>query len=661
MGQFALNPASLPNLRILKVQGREMDDTTAALLFKTFKSQLWSVDLSRNKLSDGMLDEIHNSSFPAGIARTGDFSVEGGLTYPPGEGSALFGKFCFVNESQWSASFSHPHRYLADAPVYTRHAQAGIHGDTSLRLDGRMSICLDSADRVKEALAGRPGSHSPQMDVIHGLDICRGAQGITHLYLNGNDISAAALVRMIRSSPGHLHHLECDTVSFKVHEAASRSWPLSKYSLSGILGSAHVFRPVISPNLQVLRIHHSLVTQLLSLEAENVTAMSNWWLAETYLLPRAELAYPVPFVPDMNPRLQSLVLTQIPRYSTGPLIEKLINFLKLASIQERTIHEIKVANRRRGPMLLLGLRHLRLEFQHDPREALENDPGDEDDLDPAEALDTSKEFSFFGDSGWSSTRLRTDKPPASAMASPPVVNTPRSAPEPRDTNQNNNQSGRLERFPSPEAETGQQRHSPSEHRTCTWTWNATDITVPVWIGPAGHLDPDDNDGNRHHTPAVREYARLLRSDPRLRADPVPASPSHVAAGVPPGSYVFSAAWDAIVLAPPAASSPSSPSLLRPSPLQSPTGTSTSIRTAAAPPCVPELREPTRAELRGMRDVVAAIKEYRARTRAAYAAARKRGTSTEGEQGEPHFHFHWTGRLEVSMADAAAGAMGRYWR
>lgn len=630
-GQLAPSPANVPNLRILKVQGREMDDTTVILLFKTFKEQLWSVDLSRNKLTDGMFEGMHHFSFPAESVRTGDFSVEGSLTDPQGDGSASFGKFCFIKESEWSATFSHPHRYLADAPFYTKHAQDGLHGFSTSRLDGRVSIRPDSADRVKEALSGELGHRSPLLEGIHELDICQGHHGITHLYLNGNNISAAGLVKMIRSSPGQLQHLECDSVSCKIHDAAWRSWPFGKSRLSGILGSAHVFRPVISSNLQALRIHHSLVTQLLSLEIENMSTMANWWLAETCLLPRAELGYPESFLPDMNPRLQSLVLTQIPRYSTGPLIEKLINLLKLASIQERAIQEVKVADRR-SPTLLLGLRHLRLEFQHDPREAFRDGSDDEDGLDPAATMDTFKEFSFFGDSGWTSTPSNPHKPPSAALV---TINAPLSVPEPSTDTNDTTQSARLLHAPSTET-TGTSTHS--EHRTCTWTWNATKITVPVWIGPG-------------HTPAVREYMRLLASDPRLHADPVPASPSHVAAGVPEGEYIFSAAWEAILI-------PPSPPTPAPAPAlgigTNPTGITGTTNSTP---------RPTRADLRSMRDVVAAIKAYRAQTRAAYAAAR-RAAAGKGERevllGEPH--FHWTGRLEVSMADAMAEYhQSKYWR
>jgi hypothetical protein len=415
-------------------------------------------------------------------------------------------------------------------------------------------------------------------------------------------------------------------MSFEIHEAAQLPSFLGKASLSGILGLAHVFRPVISSNLQVLRIHHSLVTQLLSVEIENMSTMANQWLAETCLLPRAELAYPEAFVPDMNPRLQSLILTHIPRYSTGPLIEKLINFLKLASVQERGIQTINAkATNRHSPMTLLGLRHIRFEFQHDPREALTHDLSDEDSLDPGEVMDTSQEFSFFGDSGWAPSSSSTAKP-STVVERHPVANSPRNEPELRDK-----KSARPEHVPDTETKT--ETEAESDHRTCAYTWQGKEFSIPVWIGPSHHP---------HHMPAVNEYMRLLRANPHLCADPEPASPNHVSAGVPPGSYIFSAAWGAILAPPP------------------PPTTTTSATTITTATTSHHVRKPTRTELLSMRDVVAAIKAYRAQARGAYSAVRKAEAGKEAPLGAPH--YHWTGTLEVLVEDTRAHyQQSRFWR
>ena len=733
LAQRTLSPDQLPSLRILKAQAREMDNAVASLLFKTFRTQLWSVDLSRNGVNEDLFEYMSEVSFPERSMRTGDFAVEGRITYPlgypsDGGGSASFGRFCFVTESDWSRTFSHPHRHLADTPPYTPHAYDGaLPSSVEPRLNGRAKARPDTADEIKAMLSGTASHPAPPLESVRTLDVCRGHEGITHMYLNGNRISAAALAKLIRSSPGQLQHLECDSLSFSLPEAApSPFWP-SRARLSGILGWAHVFRPVFSANLQVLRVHHSLVTHLLTLELDGspprLSPMASLWAAETLLLPRAELAYPEAFVPDMNPRLQSLVLAHIPRWSTGALIERLIRFLRLASAQERAIQDARAASRR-APATVRGLRHVRFEFAPDPREDRLEGGSDSDDageFDAAAVMDDStKEFSFFGESNWSSTK------PVSTTAAP-VVNTPNSHPKPEP---NPNQSARSA-SPHPPSPSFSPHPPPSDQprplpslsipppspppppslpptytphstppNTTLHTFTTTirtipnpvpiTITLPVWTGPSP-ITPDT-------TPAVEEYTRLLQAHPALWTDPVPASPCHVSAGVPEGVFLFGAAWG---------------SILCPTSLPPRLGTGgggeaiggvkrdgdgivvgkdgqvgwgdgdegdggrrgegrgggeefgskrgSQVGGGVKPNCKGKERglgdgfalpRPTRAQLRGMRDVLDAIKAYRAKTRQAYEEEKKK-TVREGRRedevrlGAPH--FHWMGKLEVLVA------------
>ncbi|KAK0706761.1 hypothetical protein B0T26DRAFT_790119 [Lasiosphaeria miniovina] len=643
--QRMMSPDNLPRLRILKAQGREVDDSEASLLFQTFKDQLWSLDLSRNKLSDNVLYDMYQFTFPAVTLRGRGSScsdVEGTLLLPQGQGSDFYGPFCFVQESQSSASFTHPQRYLADAPVYTRDAHGPVpQGIAGARLDGRRGIRDDSATSVKNLLCGdSPGSPFHSLDdPVQDLDVCCGHGGITHLYLNENNISAQGIAKLIRSSPGNLHRFECDSMSLSFPDGCLPKWISPTARLSGILGVAHLFRPVFSSNLQVLRIHHSLVTQLPSLETDDLPTMSSLWLAETFLLPRAELAYPEAFLPDMNPRLRSLTLTRIPRYSTGPLIDKLVRFLELVSLQERAIQDAQPTSARHAPTVLLGLRHIRLEFEPDLSEELGPELSDIEGLD-SEALMrmTTEEFSFFGDSGgWESSPSTADATDAGTKSlmyverqSVASASSPRSASEPK-----NQESARLERYPQPETYLSGLEYLDA---TGAGIWNGAAFTVPVWVGTG----PNVYGHQMEKLDAVGEYMRLLANHPALRANPVPASPCHVAAGVPPGSYIFLAAWDAM-LAPPSASNSAK---------------------ARSHSNGESMRKPTQRELKGMRDVVAAIKAYRVQTRRAYDAARQRasrdGIPLRPLLGDPH--FHWGGKLEVSMKDPAAHYhSSKYWR
>ncbi|KAH8878991.1 hypothetical protein GQ53DRAFT_55861 [Thozetella sp. PMI_491] len=580
IAQGLLGPRQLPSLRVLKARGREIDDTTAVALLKTFDDRLWSIDLSRNNLTDAVVDYVVRYSFPSHTLRSDShFDVEGRVETQLVMGTDSHGPFSFIKESSWSGTFSHSHRYLADAPVYVESHGAGPQEDQHLRTDGRSLTRPDTAESMKAILAGAVGSPIPSVDDVDFLDICSAHSGISHLHLNDNHLSAKAIERLIRASGGRLEHLECVSPSFRVPPTPLRmSTARTGARLSGTVGAAHLFRPLFSPNLQVLRTHHSLVTQVLSVELKDAIAMANIWISETAILERVRTAYPQAFVPDMNPRLRSLTLAEIPRYSSGPVTNALISFLKLASIQERAIQDARVSSRR-GPSILPGIRHIHLEFEHDPSQELEDSDGE--DFRPEDMMEmAAKDFSFFGDGGWESL---------------PVAEKSQSATEDtaRQQSESHGQdSGRLRHLPYTE--------TCGEHVEKACEWNGKTFTVPVWIGP----------GIRGPHRAVNEYMSLLQ-DPSLHDAIVPASPCHIAAGVPPGSFIFSAAWDAMLV-----------------PTRFP--------------------RPSTAEMKGMRDVVAAIKQYRLQTRAAYVAAQEAAGKKDIPLGAPH--FHWTGCLEVSVAN-----------
>ena len=86
-------------------------------------------------------------------------------------------------------------------------------------------------------------------------------------------------------------------------------------------------------------------------------------------------------------------------------------------------------------------------------------------------------------------------------------------------------------------------------------------------------------------------------NPELQSDIIPASPNHVAAGVPPGSYIYQKAWDAM-LAP------------------------------------PRWGRPLRSDLTKMKDVVAELKKYRLDTRAAYKRAKDAAGGITVPLGDP---------------------------
>ncbi|KAK2049966.1 hypothetical protein LZ31DRAFT_256292 [Colletotrichum somersetense] len=590
---------NLGRLKMLKARRREVNDALALSLFEAFKSSLWSLDITENNITDSILDQFVTHCFNSPPLRSQSrFATEGRLVFD-GQGNDTYGQFMSVQESDWSDSFSHPERHFVDAPAYYADACRVLQEHEAVRTNGSMPLRKDSVDYVKAAIAGSMDQPAPDWSDVPYLDVCTAPAGITHLHLSDNRVTSSGVERLMRTSRGQIEELSCDSLLFQpAHRSAAKQhlpWP-SNMKLRGALGCAYVFRPVLSSNLRVLRIHHSLVTQIPTLETDGLSTMARLWLAETIIRERSEMAFPSAFEPDTNPRLTSLTLTNIPRRSNGTLIDKLLHFISLAGIQEYAIQvTAHSSSSRRSPVLLRGLRHLRLEFEADP---IEDPTGFSavDDLDAEELLnmDEGEGFSFFAGER---PQLRTSAETATKKKA-----TESGA---RPTGPHKVTASRSAGFLRSEID--------GEYMIYSDTWGQQQIDHKVWIGP-------DVPGTYA---AVNEYMKLVMHPP-LRGRVGPASPAHVMAGVPRGALLFHAAWDAIVMP-------------------------------------PELRPPRKTELDGMRDVLEAVKKFRAQTRASCEAAK--GAAVEGmaEPTRPH-HFFWTGRLEVSAQQSMAHYRTPiYWR
>ncbi|KAH9896329.1 hypothetical protein F4778DRAFT_772197 [Xylariomycetidae sp. FL2044] len=592
--QASLNPDSLPNLRILKSSGHEMDDATAILLFQSFRLQLWSLDLSRNKLTDKIIDELLEHCFPSlSFHCSAHFVKEGELVLPKNIGSLEYGPFHFVRESQYSASFQHPERYLADVPVYSQH-DSGIRSQEwqIARSDGLNPLNSDTADDVKNLLLDEAIAETTKSSrSLHG-NIRPRRGGLTHLCLNGNGLSLAGIERLLRLSSGRLEHFECDQCFSTPHPHGKEDSDIRSPRLLGFFNSSHLLRPVISSSLRSLRLHHSVVTQVPTMIMEGLPAEKSLRLSEEVLFKNICRAFPLAYIPDMNPRMTSLTLTGIPARSTGPFIERLTRFLDLASAQQRAIKSAGESFiSRRGPSVLKGLRVLRLELEPALSDDSSTSSGDGDGevdfdrlLDPGDddfSSDKSKGGEEWGiTSRGSSTARMKPKPSAQAFSTAADIGQ-----FSRWT------SGRLRSPPYSETDAEYITHRCDPKQS--WTGNV--YTVPVWIGP-GTIGP--------HA-AVNEYMWNLQ-DPNLRTGVGPATPDHVAAGVPSLSYIFYAAWDAMIL---------------------PQSIPTAVKGLGEKPS---------------RDVANAIKEYRLRTK-----------------GTPD---HWEGKIQLVHCEASARYhSSEFWR
>ncbi|KJZ71944.1 hypothetical protein HIM_08624 [Hirsutella minnesotensis 3608] len=496
-------PTLFAKLRILKVRSRELGDATLEALAVSFGRRLWGLDLSDNKLSDAAVDVLRRFCLPpSSLHLPARFDIEGSLKSLP-YGTEDYGPFFSIEESQWSGTFSHPQRYQANAPMYMPHDASGA---SISRTDGCCPPRSDSLETAALLLSQEESCVDP--------DYYR-SNGITHLRMSQNRISSNGIMKLLRISGGHVEELDFGSTSLLPRSSlAHQHWPASA-SLNGILGAADFFRPVFSSSLRTLRIHHSLVTNVPTLEADGVSHLERLYLAETSILPRVEEAYPQTFVPDMNPRLSRLTLTGIPRRSNGPLITKLTDFIKLLATQERAIQDATAAEAAtsslpmwRAPRMLQGLRHLELEFEPDPMDGLDSAT----DLAAEELMASGEQgFSFFSDE-----RTAQQRPAAPLW--------PRS-------NEASHSSAKASRY-----------HGYGVIRDTEETvhydgvWNGETFSTPVWVGPR----VSDSHG------VLQEY-RHLAVDRGLRDCVGPATPSQVRAGAPPGSNIFQTAWCAAVM------------------------------------------------------------------------------------------------------------------
>lgn len=641
---------NLPNLRILKLRGKGLDATTAGSVLREFGYQLWSIDLSRNNLGDDFIDVLSQFSVRCDVnsrLQTNGFFLAEGLTRPA---YTVHGGY-FIDESNFSAQYCHPDRYLSDTPIYNTeyvdYREHVLRPERHSRLTGREPIRGDSVDDAVQVLAGGPNDPTPEAPDMSNHVPAPG--GITHLHLNELNISLWKVKQLLAHNSGYIEHFECDRAKLLSSPDEAEGW-LSKAPwlsksvvLYGCPGTAHLFRPVMASNLRVLKIHHSLVTNTPTFAANTTRSLENTWLSETCFRKRIDLAFPQTFVPDMNPRLYSLTLSHIPRYSTGIVTRRLIHLLKLAAAQEQEIERTRAAVPHRGPPILRGLRHIRLEFEPDTRDdELMSLEGDKDVNEAMEA------FSFFRESAWGpsssssssspppvNSRIINVKPIAAATAAPQTsipVSDKRGQPT----------------IPSRELRltSGPFKNNETEYYKVTIRKNnigeegggggeEKEHQLQVWIG-SGVPGPEC-------TPAVNAYMRILASgngrylgvndnnddynndddDRNNNYDYVtPATPGHVAAGVPAGSYIFGRAWDRMLV---------------------PEGSG-------------DLRRPTVAELKGMGDVLGAIKAFRQETRGRYAAAT---TTARFVEGTGH-HEYWKGKLEIVLPQRLESSSD-YWR
>jgi len=564
--QSSLTPRWLPQLQVLKARGREMDDDTARLLFRRFSRQLWSLDISQNKLTEAIINDLAAHCFPSMSVRSvAHFAKEGRLLRPKDVGTLGYGPFDFIEESELSSTNKHPELYLADAPMYSRQDQDELQEWQTARSNGLDGCRGDDARSLKHvvlqgALAATIGDPGYGKSTAHES---RTHDGLTHLYMNGNRFTVSCIEKLIRISPGTLEHFECDYPlclrNRPDEENQERARGIRGY---GYMNSFHLFRPVFSSNLKSLRVHHSFITRVPTLDVDGASMASTLRLAEAKIYGNVQRAFPQSFIPSHNPRLRKLVLTNIPARSSGPVIDQIIHFLRLLAQQQRQVKEAQASLHSRGPSTIPGLQILGLEVEPDFSEdysytTSRNDVDFDALLDPT--ADDEAEDNYWGITSRGNTKQQHLNAQISSSA---IHNQP--APRSFDSWRGHH---RLRSYPYSEVPNVEDHIDWQPDLSESWTGNI--FSIPVWIGH----------GTLGESAAVNEYMWNLQ-DARLRTRIGPVTPNHVAAGVPGGVYIFLDAWDAMAV---------------------PRNIENALKSAAA------IAAP-------LKDVVAAIKDFRLKTK-----------------------------------------------
>ncbi|TFA98716.1 hypothetical protein CCMA1212_009474 [Trichoderma ghanense] len=524
----SLDATWLPELRILKMCRKQLTDYRWETWAMLLHLRLWSLDISDNELTDEAvlnlteLIDVHNH-----LRTTDRFASEGMLErwHPSGAHEQYI-----LRESTLSPVFLPGPRYLIDAPPINNPEGADDPDAswTQVRADGSAPVRPDTLDGVLDLLS-RPG-------VSGATEHLPGRRGITHLHISGNRLTAAGIQELLVHSEGHLELFDCErmlffpprrktTKTYPPSLKAPRLYVSSAMRMSGLPGLGHLFRPVYSSNLRVLRIHHSLVTNIPTLTMDGLRSIECAYLAEKCVFPRLEEAYMLPFLPDMNPRLQSLTLTCVPRYSFGPLICRLAFFFRFLSLQAEALSTLTKKFQAEGgrPLRLVsGLRHVALELE--PRMAEE--PLDLD----VEKLMASGEapFSFFDSPLTESSKAKPKQPR--------TIDLWRETPDPSEA-----PPVKLVRHDTREGDNTMSLNQPNRSDPERQVWvlysNKTNISgvthttnSVVWAGNGWSPNP-----------VIRKYNHLVVNY-RLQEGVGPATMHQTRAGAPVGCLLFHTTW-----------------------------------------------------------------------------------------------------------------------
>ncbi|KAF7864239.1 uncharacterized protein EAF02_010207 [Botrytis sinoallii] len=360
---------NLPKLRILKLRGLRLTDTMLPPIVTNSRGQIWSLELRDNLLTDNVIYRLIRSCFLGRLP------------------SYKHGPLRATDDDLFE-----------DPPIYREINESSDSSPTTITTLRPDSIYNVESSRHGINILERRNNAEDNLLL---------ATGLTHLYISNNKFTALAPKILLAS-----------TNSLQVLDIGSTrpNPPIGAGSSIDIHTQEHSI-PYLSrtwqPRLEILRIHHSIVThQLPTTKPHNQHSHSHSHSdnpATTTTPPNISTRYQTtpspdprpPFDPSSNPRLHTLTLTSLPRRSnpSSSLFPALQHFIHRLSLQELTIRNTqKNLTSRRAPPLYPGLRELILEFLPETRSADGGGGGasitDDQDAD-AYHKELARDFSFL--------------------------------------------------------------------------------------------------------------------------------------------------------------------------------------------------------------------------------------------------------------------------
>ncbi|KAK0128318.1 hypothetical protein ONS95_000293 [Cadophora gregata] len=351
------------NLRIVKMSNMRLTKLPRFVL--ALGLRLWSLDVSENLLTDIDIDALILHCIKPAISRPDSLTPQ-------------------VTDA---AFFDHP-------PEYT------LHGDVQDDIPARRP---DSTTPFIEAMLNTDDDVSNPMYANTGL---------TQLYISSNRLTSVG-TRLLLRTTNRLQVLDLGAMQSDVHPTMIHAEHATIFHTNG---------PNLMPpsHLERIRIHHSFVTYVPTLTLGSSTHYHEAYIQQAEIFAQGYTSDPnISYDPLQNHRITHLILTHIPTKSYGILIDHLIALIRKVTKQHQDIETVRAAatRHRRSPVLLPGLRLLRLEFIHDDGrgEMSSSYSSVSGDRDADTFLERSLgDFSFFGegeggDGGLAAGKMKKEK------------------------------------------------------------------------------------------------------------------------------------------------------------------------------------------------------------------------------------------------------------